>query len=122
MVGWLGRRCAANSQGVEVDFIQVCLEAVTRAVYTFCLVPPFFCVSSLLSLWHLRGSKISELLLTHCGTPECFGMNPRKKTFCFHFGTPWPHLPATAFGLPGFFFFFFFIPLSAPHTRALPAC
>lgn len=51
MVGWLERRCAANSQGVEVDFIQVCLEAVTRAVYTFCLVPPFFFVCLLCYLF-----------------------------------------------------------------------
>lgn len=51
MVGWLERRCAANSQGVEVDFIQVRLGAVTCAVYTFCLVPPFFlCVFSAISV------------------------------------------------------------------------
>lgn len=121
MAGWQERRCAANSLGVEVDFIVVRLEAATRAVYTFCLVPSFFfvCVSSAISV-ALRGSEISELPLTHSDTPECFGITPRKKTFCFHFKTPWPYLPATAFALPAFYFFF--IPLSAPHMRALPAC
>lgn len=50
MVGWLEHRCAANSQGVEVDFNQVRLEEVTRTVYTFCLVPSFFSEFFLLSL------------------------------------------------------------------------
>lgn len=42
MVEWLEHRCAAKSQGVEVDFIQVRVEVLTRTVYIFCLVPSFF--------------------------------------------------------------------------------
>lgn len=77
----------------------------------------FVCVFSAISValaW-VQDIRAAANALWHAGM---FWDHPRKKTFCFHFGTPWPHLPATAFGLPGFFFFFF-LSRYRPRTRGL---
>lgn len=81
MVEWLEHRCAANSQGVEVDFIQVCLEVVTRTVCTFCLVPSFF--FRVFPAIFVAVPKISGLLLTHSSMLECFGITPTRRHSAF---------------------------------------
>lgn len=75
-------------------------------------------MSSLLSLWHLRGSKISELLLTHCGTPECFGITPARRHSAFISGLLGPISQPLLLACP-VTFFFFFLSRYRPRTRGL---
>lgn len=75
MAGWLERRCAANSLGVEVDFIEVRLCCVRLLSCPSIFWGVF--VSSAIPV-ALRGSEISELPLTHSDTAECFEITPPR--------------------------------------------
>lgn len=73
-------------------------------------------MSFLLSLWHLRRSKISEL--PHSGTPECFGITPARRHSAFISRLLGPISQPLPLPCP-VSFFFFFLSRYRPRTRGL---